>query len=168
MTSKASVAPAVLAHFRTLRDDRTGGLRVFDFVLFLGMPTVTALVVWAVDFRMGDIASLLAALAVFTALLFGLVIFVFQLRVQLRSEGHDQDRPKLALLIDETFANVTYSVIVGLLTTCVGVVAAALATKDQGAPVVLSAVLSGLLLHLILTILMCLKRIHAAYQQLRV
>lgn len=167
MASKASVGSAVRAHFDTLRDDRTGELRFLDIALFVGAPTLAGVVLWWFEFRMRDTAAVLAALAVFTALLFGLVIFVFQLRVQIKTDGQDQQRPRLTSLIDETFANVTYSVIVGLLTTVVGLIAAAVADKTDGAPVWASAALGALGLHLVLTILMCLKRVHSAYQQLR-
>jgi hypothetical protein len=167
VTSKASIRPALRAHYDTLRDDRTGSVRVRDLILFLGLPIAVGGAMWWAGFRMKDVASLLAGLAVFTALLFGLVIFVFQLRVLIKDDGRDRDRPRLAALIDETFANVTYSVIVGITTTVLGVVGAALADKDKGAPVWLTAVLAALCVHLVLTILMCLKRVNSAYQQLR-
>ncbi|BBZ80037.1 hypothetical protein MANY_53740 [Mycolicibacterium anyangense] len=167
MASKASVRPVVRAHFDTLRDDRSGEIRMLDLVLFAGVPVVAGLALGIFEFRMKDTAAVLAGLAVFTALLFGLVIFVFQLRVQIKDDGRDRDRPRLASLIDETFANVTYSVVIGIVTTVVGVVAAAMADKDAGAPIWISAVLAALGLHLVLTILMCLKRVHSAYQQLR-
>ena len=166
MASKASIAPAVRAHYNTLRDDRDGSIRLWDLVLFVGVPIVVGVGLFCADFRMKDIASILAGLAVFTALLFGLVIFVFQLRVQIKSDGKDQERPRVAVLVDETFANVTYSVIVGVITTVVAVVAAAISHEDAGAPRWICALLAGLGLHLVLTILMCLMRIHSAYQQL--
>lgn len=168
MASKASIGPAVRAHFDTLRDDRTGDVRLLDLVLFVGLPLLAGGVLWLCDFRMKDIAAVLAALAVFTALLFGLVIFVFQLRVQVKADGRDHERPRLASLIDETFANVTYSVIVGIITTAAALIGAAIGKSGDGAPVPISAILAALALHLVLTILMCLKRVHSAYQQLRV
>lgn len=167
MASKASVVPAVRAHYDTLRDDRTKKIRLLDIALFAGMPILTGSALWLFDFRLKDTASVLAGLAVFTALLFGLVIFVFQLRVQIKSDGRDHVRPRIAVLIDETFANVTYSVIVGIATTVVGLVAAAIADKEAGAPDWISALLAALGLHLVLTILMCLKRVNSAYQQLK-
>ena len=167
MASKASILPAVQAHFDTLRDDRTGDFRFLDLALFVGAPIASGIALCVARFRMQDLASALSALAVFTALLFGLVIFVFQLRMQIKSDGHEQDHPRLAELIDETFANVTYAVIVGIVTTGVGLVAAAIADKASGSPVWISALLAALSLHLVLTILMCLKRIHSAYQQLK-
>lgn len=156
----------------TLRDDSTGDVRGLDLLLFVGAPFAAGVVLALVGFRMKDIAAVLAALAVFTALLFGLVIFVFQLRVQIKGRKREEssierDRPRIAILIDETFANVTYSVIVGLVITVVGVVAAAVADKNDGAPVWVSALLGALGLHLVLTILMCLKRVNSAYQQLK-
>ena len=131
------------------------------------MPVAAGIAVSLAGFRMKDTAAVLAALAVFTALLFGLVIFVFQLRVQIKDDGRDRTHPSIAELIDETFANVTYSVIIGLFTTVVGLVGAAVADENAGVPIWISAILCALGLHLVLTILMCLKRVHSAYQQLR-
>jgi len=167
VTSKASIRPAIVAHYNTLRDDSTGDLRIRDQVLFVGAPVALGASLAIIHFRMQDTASVLAGIAVFTALLFGLVIFVFQLRVQIRGDGSDRERPRVATLIDETFANVTYAVIIGMVTTVVGIVASSINQKDLGAPIWASALLGALLLHLVLTILMCLKRINAAYQQLR-
>lgn len=160
------MVPAVLAHYDTLRDDRDGSYRIRDFLLFVGLPAGVGLILGFSEFRLHDIASMLAGLAVFTALLFGLVIFVFQLRVQVKDDGRDRQRPKLASLIDELFANVTYSVIVGIVTTVFAVIAASI-SDDAGAPVWISGVVAALAFHLVLTILMCLKRVHSAYQQLR-
>lgn len=168
MASKASVLPAVKAHYDTLRDARTGSIRKLDYVLFAGVPIALGGGIWWIGFRLNDIGSVLAGLAVFTALLFGLVIFVFQLRIQIKDDGRDRDRPRLAEMVDETFSNVTYSVIVGIITTTCGLIAAGVADTVTGAPVWISAVLVALSTHLLLTILMCLKRIHSAYQQLKV
>ena len=167
MTSKASVIPAVRAHFDTLRDDRTGKVRRVDYVLFVGLPVTAASAAWYFDFRMKDMASALAGLAVFTALLFGLVIFVFQLRIQIKNDGREREHPRLVRLVDETFSNVTYSVVIGLATTVVGMIAASVAEKEVGAPVWITVILVLLGTHLVLTILMCLKRIHSAYQQIK-
>lgn len=168
MASKASALPAVRAHFNTLRDDRTGAVRPLDIAVFVGLPAIAGLGIWFSGFRMRDIAAVLAGLAVFTALLFGLVIFVFQLRVQIKDDGRDLARPRISTLIDETFANVTYSVVVGLATTVVAVIAAAIAQGTDGTPSWISGILAAMGLHLVLTILMCLKRIYSAYEQLKI
>jgi len=113
--------------------------------------------------RLQDVSSYLGGLAVFTALLFGLVIFVFQLRLQLQDRDDQLRRANQEELIDQLFYNVNYSVLLGILTTTVGVVAASTADGDRGAPVWVSALLVTLASHLLLTIFMCIKRVHASY-----
>lgn len=166
MSSKLSVAPAVRAHFDTFRSDDTGRMHLPDYAVFLGLPVVCGTLIGWFDVHLKDVSGFLGGLAVFTALLFGLVIFVFQLRLQIRAEGRAIPGGFLVRLIDQLFVNVNYAVVVGVVTTAVGVVAINLADPTQGAPVWLSAILTALGLHLVLTIFMCIKRVHSAYRQL--
>ncbi|QIN93631.1 hypothetical protein SEA_DUMPSTERDUDE_43 [Gordonia phage DumpsterDude] len=114
---------------------------------------------------MNDIGGFLGGLAVFTALLFGLVIFLFQLRMQIKDSGYETLRPRFTRFIDQVFANVNYAVAIGVLTTALGVIGTSIG-DDQGAPVWLSSILVGFCVHLLLTILMCIKRVTSAYEQL--
>lgn len=167
MGSKASVIPTVRAHFDTFRDDSSNGsLHLPDYAIFLGIPLGAAALVVLGEVRLKEISGFLGGLAVFTALLFGLVIFVFQLRLQLRTDGEFSAHSTLVRLIDQLFANVNYAVVVGVVTTAVGVIAASTLDSTTGAPVWVSAVLTALATHLVLTIFMCVKRVHSAYRQL--
>ncbi|WP_370185104.1 hypothetical protein [Rhodococcus wratislaviensis] len=165
MGSKLSVAPTIRDHFDTFRDDSSGGMHLPDYLIFIGGPAFAAALIAWFDVRLKDVSGVLGGLSVFTALLFGLVIFVFQLRLQLKSDGVNRTG-FLMRLVDQLFANVNYAVVVGVVTTTVGVVAINVGDKDAGAPVWLSAILTGLGLHLVLTIFMCVKRVHSAYKQL--
>lgn len=167
MSSKASVIPAVKAHFDTFRDDSSdGSVHLPDYAVFLGVPLGAAALVVLGGVRLKELSGFLGGLAVFTALLFGLVIFVFQLRLQLRTDGEFSAHSALVRLIDQLFANVNYAVVVGVVTTAVGVIAAATLDSAKGTPVWMSAVLTALAMHLVLTIFMCVKRVHSAYRQL--
>lgn len=164
MSSKLSVLPTIRAHFDTFRSNVDGTLHFWDHATFLGLPLIAGGVAFWRGVRLSDVSGFLAGLAVFTALLFGLVVFVFQLRLQLRSDGV-ASTSTLARLVDQLFYNVNYAVVMGVGTTAVGVVAVHLA-DTSGPPVWISAVLTALGLHLTLTILMCVKRVHAAYRML--
>ncbi|PKV80468.1 hypothetical protein ATK86_4895 [Nocardia fluminea] len=91
-------------------------------------------------------------------------MFVFQLRLQLRA-SEISSTSTLARFVDQLFYNVNYAVVVGVATTGTGTVAVHLANKNS-APVWISAILTALGLHLALTILMCVKRVHSAYRML--
>ncbi|MFE3105974.1 hypothetical protein [Nocardia tengchongensis] len=162
MSSKLSVLPTVRAHFDTFRDNANDAWHFWDYATFVGAPlAVGAVSAWR-RIQLADVSGFLAGLAVFAALLFGLVVFVFQLRLQLRSTGVSATST-LARLVDQLFYNVNYAVVIGVGTTAVGIVAVHLANKNS-APVWISALLTGLGLHLTLTILMCVKRVHSAYR----
>ena len=166
MGSKLSVAPTIKAHYATFRHDVTGEIHLPDYAIFVGAPAFFGILAWVCDVRLTEVAGFLGGLAVFAALLFALVIFVFQLRMQLREVDQYAGRRTLVKLVDQLFANVCYAVVVGLTTTAIGVAAANMTNGGQGAPPWLSALLIAFGLHLILTIFMCLKRVHSAYRQL--
>jgi hypothetical protein len=105
--------------------------------------------------------------------LFGLVIFVFQLRLQVTNDPRIPQQGQLPRLIDQLFANVTYAVLVGFAVTVVAMAASATRTTDPKTGDLLpinawwSGVLVALFLHLALLLGMALKRLHSAYRELR-
>ncbi|ORL11663.1 hypothetical protein [Prescottella equi] len=163
MESKLSVIPTVKAHLNTLRDDTSGRLQRSDFAVFYVVPIAVGVAMWLLGVRLSEIGGYLGGLAVFTALLFALVIFVFQLRVQISDDSRFDRSSTLFELIDQIFSNVCYAVVIGVLTTGLGVVAVTLTDGTEGAPAPLSSALAAFALHLVLTIFMCIKRIQAAY-----
>ncbi|WP_328333009.1 hypothetical protein OHA70_15455 [Kribbella sp. NBC_00382] len=172
MTSKLTPTPLVTEHYRTLRDVRTGKLRRRDFATFLGLPVGLGVVSWLLGLRMPSVGDLVQGVAILTGLLFALVIFVFQLRIQVGSNLDQVRRDHVLLLIDELFSNVLYAVAAGLVATVVVVTAGMWAKPNaQGDAQPLdrwwTAVVVISCLHLLLTIAMCLKRTRAAYVLLR-
>ncbi|WP_280479467.1 hypothetical protein [Nocardia cyriacigeorgica] len=164
MSSKLSVLPTIRAHYDTFRDNTSGSPHVWDYIIFVGLPVAAGIACAWRGVRLSDVSGFLAGLAVFAALLFGLVVFVFQLRLQLRTSG-TPSTSTLARFVDQLFYNVNYAVVVGIGTTGVATIAVHLANKNS-APVWISAMMTALALHLAFTILMCVKRVHAAYRML--
>lgn len=164
--SKLSPVPVVRGHIDTLRDDRTKKFRRVDFALFYGLPMIPAgLAIWK-QFHATDVGAFLGGLSVFGALLFGLVVFVFQLRITAASDPRIPPGSRVIRLLDALFKNVNYAVLVGLATTSLGVLSLWLGDSKTGAPVWVSVALVYFVCHLGLTILMCVKRVDAAYRQL--
>lgn len=167
--SKFSVLPLLAAHFDTLRDASTGKARPADYIQLYGLPIAVGATTVLTGFQLQGVGELLAGIAILGSLLFGLVIFVIQLRLQMTSDPRVGQRT--TELVDELFANVTYAVLVGLVATAVTMAAAASrvpdAKGDLGAlnPWWTGAV-AALTIHLLLMIGMALKRVHSAYQQL--
>lgn len=170
MDSKFSVWPTIREHYGTYIDDETKQPLAADYLTSLGLPVAAGLVVAGVmkwrTLSMTDVAAYIGGVAIFTALLFALVIYVFQLRMQLDADDRVSRTGKLVRLIDQLFSNVNYAVVVGIVTTTVAMIAAAFATNGDIGPY-WTGVLAALGLHLVLSVFMCIKRVQAAYREIR-
>lgn len=166
MASKLSPVLILKSHFDTLRDAQNNKPLISDYLIFYGIPLgFGAYSLWQ-DFRAKDVGSFLGGIAVFAALLFALVVFVFQLRISAGNNPQTQNKDRLLKLLDQLFANVSYAVLIGLATTFLGIISIWVTDDDTGAPVGLSVLLVTAVTHLVLIIMMCLKRIDAAYRRL--
>ncbi|AFR47976.1 hypothetical protein [Gordonia sp. KTR9] len=170
MDSKFSVLPTIRAHYRTFVNDATGEPHKTDYMIALGAPAVTGLIVSATmgakGLVMNEIGAYISGVAIFTALLFALVIYVFQLRMQLDVDQRVSPTGRLIRLVDQLFSNVNYAVVIGVATTVTAMIAAAFA-KDGAVNYVWGGILATLGLHLVLVVLMCIKRVQSAFGQIR-
>lgn len=169
MSSKFSVRTTVSDHYRTLVDVNSEKVRARDLVVVIGLPAALGALVGALmasrGLRMNEIGASIGGLATFTALLFGLVIWVFQLRMQLDRDPRVDRKGPLVTLVNELFANVNYAVLCGLLTTVLAMIAAA-ASNSQGVNAWWTGFLVAFVTHFVLTVLMCIKRVGSAYRQI--
>ncbi|MFI9835516.1 hypothetical protein ACIHFD_00675 [Nonomuraea sp. NPDC051941] len=154
-------------HLDTFRDQRTNERRRQDYLSFYAIPTTFGIAGYLFDFKMQDPASILAGIAVFTALLFGLLIHIFSMGLRVNDDSRLPKYGNTAALIDQLQANVSYSVLIGIITTAFLIAAAAIRENNQPINSLLSAIIVTLLIHLMLTVFMALKRTRAAYQALR-
>ncbi|WP_322859249.1 hypothetical protein U8D42_03260 [Mycobacterium europaeum] len=166
MDSKFSVLPTIGDHYRTLVDQNVPGRPYWpDYIVLISLPCAAgAFVGWL--FHLRELGSYIAGVAIFTALLFALVIYVFQLRVQLLSNATVPRDGKLVEFVDQLFANVNYAVVVGVIATAAAMIAAT--TSDDKGQVngLWSGILTALSLHLMLVVFMCIKRVRAAYREI--
>ncbi|OKX93034.1 hypothetical protein AUP71_11245 [Corynebacterium glutamicum] len=166
MTNKLSPIPVIKSHLDTLRDAQTNKVMISDYATSYGIPIIFGGYSWWREFQVKDVGSFLGGIAVFAALLFALVVFVFQLRITAGNDPRTSDKDRLLKLLDQLFANVSYAVLIGLATTFLGIVSIWLTDEETGAPVWLSVFLVIAVTHLVLIIMMCLKRINSAYRRL--
>jgi hypothetical protein len=171
----------VTDHLATLRGTR-GRLLWRQILLQFLVPLVAAASVVALQFRVTIMTELIAGFSVLAGFLFGLVIFVFQLRLSMSSDPRVQSKLALPRLVDELFSNVLYAVGVSFTLILLSVVSAATepqlvivpATDDSEVTVEglgLDPWVSGIVvlfaLHLLAVIGMCIKRTRRAYIELR-
>lgn len=143
--------------------ERTSDMRRAAARYYL-LPTASALplVKWHVEIQ--GVGQLLAGVAVFTALLFGLLVLMFNTGITLRKDGsglgsaHDLRR-----VVADLRANVTYAAVVAITLAMVLVVAAALTPPTRGLAWGWTPVILWLFLHLGLTLLTILARFPTAF-----
>lgn len=177
----------IFDHLATLRGARGGILWRQIAAQFL-LPVLVGMAIWAAGFRITIVGDLIAGFSVLAGFLFGLVIFVFQLRLGMSSDPRVQSKALLPTLIDQTFSNVLYAVVVAFTLIAATVVAAATephtpvvvtppatpggqSTFDAGMSLGLepwvSALVIGLAVHLLAVVGMCLSRTRRAYIELK-
>lgn len=168
MASKLSPIPVLKSHLDTLRDAQSNKPLIGDYFTLYGIPLLFGAYSFWREFQAKDVGSFLGGIAVFAALLFALVVFVFQLRISAGNNPATENKDRLLKLLDQLFANVSYAVLIGLATTFLGIISIWLTDEEAGAPIWLSVLLVAAVTHLVLTIMMCLKRINAAYRRLTI
>ncbi|MCZ4077824.1 hypothetical protein O1W68_07725 [Rhodococcus sp. H36-A4] len=168
MSSKISVRDAIVEHFDTLIDDATGKRHFWDYFLLYLMPIAGGILVAWIPVNLKSVGDIIAGVSILTALLFGLIIYVFQLRLQVAADPRIVRGGVLMTLLDQLFANLIYAVIIGLGATVLAVSASASADSDGSINPWWSALVVTAGSHLVLTILMCLKRTRDAYAQLTI
>ncbi len=174
-------------HLATLRGVR-GGFLWWQIGAQFVLPTAVGVAIWWAGFRVTIVGDLIAGFSVLAGFLFGLVIFVFQLRLGMTTDPRVQTKALLPTLVDQTFSNVLYAVLVSFALIATTVTAAA--TEPHTKPVVtpaaipggtpqseagvalglepaVSGVVIGLAVHLLAVVIMCLSRTRRAYIELK-
>lgn len=169
MSAKTSVTQIVSDHFDTLRDARTAKRMFRDYLTQLGLPLVVAILAPVMGFRLVETGQLIAGLAVFAGFTFGLLIFVFQLRLSITNDPRLHNENLLKDLIDQLFANITYALVVAFATVVVALVSVSVQWPGNPLPVgwaggIGTAIMLFLTLHYVLTMAMCAKRLRRAYR----
>lgn len=162
--------PRQLNHFHTFRHHRTN-LLVWGLLLPVYIPPIAgALLAYFLKWRVSGIAELVAGTAVLAGFLFALMIFVFQLRLQITHDPRVQERIFLPRLVDELFQNVLYAALVSLAFTLAVVVSTITADVPAVGPIRLSEwpsiIVVALGAHLIGLLYVVVQRTQAAYRNL--
>lgn len=167
MSSKVAALPLVTDHLDTLRDHRTGRRRWQDYAVMYGAPVLIAGLAARLGFRLFDAGQMIAGAAVLSGFSFGLAVYVFQLRLEAHRDPRVSRGDTMLDLIDQLFANVNYSILAGLALVGVSVAGTAF-TSDKHLNAWWTAAIVALALHYVLTLLMCLKRLRAAYGRMTI
>lgn len=135
------------------------------------LPTIVGALVGSFEVHLRGSSELIAGVSVLAGLLFALVIYVFQLGLEI-DRSVKALPPRLPRLVDELFRNVLYAVVASVVLLVVLIVARQFeevgsAGTVSGLPVVWSVAVSMLGVHLIAVVGQCVKRTRRAYIELR-
>ncbi|MDG4823273.1 hypothetical protein O7635_15560 [Asanoa sp. WMMD1127] len=166
--SKFSAVVLVRDHFDTLRNFDTKQPRPTDYLVYLGSPVLIAAVTWWFEGRARNIPDVLAAVAIFTGLIFNVFVLLFDLTARATDRLPMHAREIVDQLADELRAKVSYAVFVGILfTTYLGGLVM-FADTDKPLDRTLTALIIMVGIHMLLTIFMVLKRVRAMFRALRI
>lgn len=168
MSSKLLPVDVVRRHYETLYDHRlrTKKVRVLDVLSQLGLPLAAGALVWWRGITLSGASQLLSGVAILAGFVFGLLVFVFQLRLQAVEDPRIANEGPVTTLLDELFANVAYTALVGLATAVVIMAPLAVETRT-GLALPWSIVTVVFSTHFVLLLMMCVKRTDVAYQRFR-
>lgn len=171
MSSKVNILPIVGDHFSTLRNAATGRLSVGDFVTQLGIPIAAAILAfWPGRLDLAHTyGNITAALAIVFGFSFAVTVFVFQLRMQMAEMQISSEQRTVAAiapqidtrapgLVNELFKNCLYAVVLSGFSTLFASIIEPFSLGRIG-----DLILVAVACHLLLVLMMCFKRLHAAY-----
>jgi len=159
MLSKINVWRIVRDHVATLRDDRTGTLMWQDLALFFGVPLLVAasLVVLGVAMDEAAVNVLATSLSVFAALLFNLLLLVYD--AARKEEGVNPANPSRLKFLKEIYANISFCILVATLSV-LALLMTLLKAETQVVRYAFHVPTYYLVSTFVLTLLMVLKRAH--------
>ena len=171
MSSKVNILPIIGDHFSTLRNASTNRISISDLLTQLGIPLLAAaLAIWPRQLDLSNTyGNITAALAIVFGFSFAVTVFVFQLRMQMAEMQISSEQRTVAAiapqidtrapgLVNELFKNCLYAVVLSGFSTLFASIIEPFALGRIG-----DVILVAVACHLLLVLMMCFKRLHAAY-----
>lgn len=183
MSSKINVFNIISCHFNTLFRGQGFIYICIDFLTFIGLPALFAGLGFLLELKINsDVISLAVNFgAIFTALLLSVLVLVYEQESKLRDkitaykERHNDDTsnadysyidPNVNVklkLMGQLYVNISYCIITSILLVAFSAVALVLINTSQTSILnvfIFNPIIIFLLSHILITILMVVKRIH--------
>ena len=168
MFSKINISQIIKDHFNTLRNQATHKISGWDIFTFIVFPLIASLVIlFIVGFTLDKDASsiLITSLSVFSALLFNLLLLIFDIVTrEERASKIIKDSPLKGKFLREIYSNISFSILISVI--CVAILLITLINiKIVWFNQVVSFIVYYLVIQFLLTIFMVLKRVHVLISQ---
>lgn len=167
---KIGFSSIIKDHIKTLQNAKNGRISIVDISVFYGVPYTFSILVYLDKFKFSNelFSQSIAVFSIFSALLFSVQVALFGIYTKKReevdeySEAFSKERLEARrVLVRETNANISYLIVLSLLSVTIFLTAFALDFSDRFEP----ALAVFLYLHFVLTLLMIVKRVHALFDK---
>jgi len=177
MSSKINIWSIVTGHIMTLKDFSSGKVSLSDYVTFYGVPIAIAVLfsVFGIKVTEGANSLLVNFGAIFTALLLSVLVLVYDQGEKLRGVNDKTQNHNIELkknLLEQLYFNICYAIVVSVVLVFFCLVYTFL--PDKAYPISVNKISFGfdlklylaspfiliVVLNLLLTILMVVKRMH--------
>lgn len=157
MIEKINILRIVSDHCASLVDATTEQRKDSDFVLFFGVPVIvgTGLIFGGILPNKDLIGILVASLSIFAALLFNLLLLIYDI-VRKGNAAQPKQRGKF---LQEIYSSIAYSILIAI-ATIAALLLYFVVTSHLVTSYVVAFFVYSLGLNFILTILMILRRVH--------
>ena len=160
MFDKVNVSSIVVDHIKTWKDYSSKKYHFIDFLLFLGLPlAITGIVVYFYGSVQPTLITILAtSLSIFAALLFNLLLLVYDAMGKSQQLNGRSDKLR-GCFLRELSSNISFAILVAI-GAIVCVLALVLVKSNAVAENVISGIIYYFVSLFLLTLLMLLKRVH--------
>jgi membrane-associated HD superfamily phosphohydrolase len=159
MFSKINFTIIIKDHWQTLRNYGDSKSSIGDFFLFVLFPLIFsgALVYFKVTLNKDLVNTLVTALSVFAALLFNLLMLIYDI-IKKGNDG-DPEKQLKSIFLRQTYSNISYAILISFFTIIV-LLTFFIFQENKIATSIISFISITLLSNFLLTGLMVLKRVH--------
>lgn len=164
MFNKINVIDIVADHYKTLVSFNTKKVKITDYFLFIGVPILVAFFAYyfSIVISSNSAAVVTTAVTILAGLLFNLLILIHTINSHKKIYTTSKDTDKFFM---EIYANISYSILISLF-CLVPLVYLSFSDNTEieknykDILIYASSIVIFLIVHLFLTLLMVLKRIH--------
>ncbi len=156
MTTKIDVSSIVKEHVDSLRDAATHKVSPLDMTVMFGLPLAVGVASYLLGFCIEDkhIGTLVGAFSIFAGFLFNVIVLIYGFNPP---DADTESAADQKTLLSQTFANISFSVLVSILIVVVLLLCLFAGGKWQ---LIGSSVFMALAANFSLSLLMVLKRIY--------